>query len=195
MDKISRKKKSTKLSSVSKHITSFVDSTKKSIQHIHSTPLFKEGMKYKCFWCDLHIDKSPIGCPIKQIPTYSSKTIKLRNNENVTIQLAQQNNQNKFITDKVFCSFNCVQGFINHNSWNDYYMHSTRLLSLMYYLMTGEKIQINIAPAPCKSIMIDYGGDLTSEQYRNNFERILYIDSGNICMFPVSNLYEEVELI
>lgn len=190
-----RKKKATTLGTVAKHITSFVDHTKKIVQHHHSTPVFEEGRKYSCFWCSLPVDKAPLGCPIKQIPVFASKKIRLRNNEEHVVQIVQQENNNKFMTEKVFCSFNCVKAFIEANSWNDYYINSTRLLALMYCLITDTDGPIKIHPAPCKSIMIQYGGNLTPEQYRTNFERVLYVDRGKFSMYPISQMYEEVSVI
>ena len=187
-----KKKKATTLGAVSKHITSFVDHTKKIVQHHHSTPVFEEGINYNCFWCSLPVDSAPIGCPIKQVPVFTRKKIRLRNNEEHIIQIAQQDNQQKFLTEKVFCSFNCVKGFIEAHSWNDYYINSTRLLALMYSLATDTSGPVKITPAPCKSLMIQYGGSLTCEQYRKNFERIKYINSGNLSMQPISTLFEEV---
>lgn len=190
-----KKKKATALGAVSKHITSFVDHTKKTVQHVQSTPVFDQDREYKCFWCDLSVDHTPLGCPIKQIPIFSTKKVKLRNNEEYTVQIAQQENQHKFVTEKVFCSFNCVKGFIDANTWNDYYCNSSRLLALMYSIIMGVDGPVSITPAPCKSIMTAYGGCLTSEQYRKNFERVHYKDSGVISMFPVSQLFEEEDQI
>lgn len=190
-----KKKKATTLGAVSKHITSFVDHTKKTVQHVQSTPVFDQDREYKCFWCDLPVDHTPLGCPIKQIPIYSSKKVKLRNNEEYTVQIAQQDNRNKFLTEKVFCSFNCVKGFIDANTHDDYYCNSSRLLALMYSVIMGVDGPVTITPAPCKSTMIAYGGWLTPEQYRRNFERVRYEDTGVISMFPVSRLFEEEEQI
>lgn len=190
-----RRKKATTLGAVSKHITSFVDHTKKTIQHAQSTPVFDQERKYKCFWCDLPVENTPLGCPIKQIPVFSGKKVKLRNNEEFTTSVSQQENQNKFVTEKVFCSFNCVKGFINANSWNDYYFNSSRLLALMYSTIMEVDGPVIITPAPCKSIMAAYGGILSPEQYRKNFERVNYRDSGSISMFPISHLFEEEDQI
>lgn len=190
-----KKKKATTLGAVSKHITSFVDHTKKTVQHAESTPVFERAREYKCFWCDLPVEHTPLGCPIKQIPTFSSRKVKLRNNEERVIQIAQLENLNKFITEKVFCSFNCVKGFIVSNERNDYYCNSSRLLALMYSVIMGVDGPISITPAPCKSTMIAYGGFLTPEQYRKDFERVSYENAGVISMFPVSQLFEEKDQI
>lgn len=190
-----RKKKATTLGTVAKHITSFVDHTKKIVQHHHSTPVFEEGRKYSCYWCSLPVDKAPLGCPIKQVPVFERKKVRLRNNEEYVMQTVQQENNNKFLTEKVFCSFNCVRAFIEDNGRNDYYLHSSRLLALMYSLITDTSGPVIISPAPSKSIMIQYGGYLTPEQYRANFERVLHVDRGKLTMYPISQLFEEVAMI
>ena len=190
-----RKRKATTLGTTAKHITSFVDHTKRIVQLHHSTPVFDENRHYDCFWCSLPVDHAPLGCPIKQIPVFAQKKIRLRNNEESTIYMAQVENTDKFITDKVFCSFNCVKAFIDANSWNDYYGNSTRLLALMYLLITNTKGPVSITPAPCKSMMVQYGGSMTPEQYRASFERVLYVDRGRLTMHPISHVYEEVALI
>lgn len=190
-----KRKKATTLGAVNKHITSFVDNTGKYIQHTQSTPIFDHCREYKCFWCDLPVDHSPLGCPTHQIPVFYAKKIKLRNNEDYTVQIVQQEHQTKFVTEKVFCSFNCVKGYINSNHWNDFYCNSNRLLALMYSIIMGVKGPVTITPAPCKDVMTAYGGSLTPEQYRKNFERVTYTDAGKISMFPTSQLYEEEDQI
>lgn len=190
-----RKKKATTLGTVAKHITSFVDHTKRIVQLQHSTPVFDGTRQYDCFWCSLPVDHAPLGCPIRQIPIFTCKKLRLRNNDDNTTYMAQVGNADKFKTEKVFCSFNCVKAFIDANSWNDYYTNSTSLLSLMYSLITDTKGPVTITPAPCKSLMVQYGGTMTPEQYRNSFERVMFVNRGHLSMHPISHVYEEVPLI
>ncbi len=168
-----------------------------------------EFLKYSCYWCRHPFDSRPIGCPIKFISNKAVKkyysevskdnyTIK----ENITnykknmldtqksfvfipLNNSSQINIDKkefYSSDGIFCSFNCCKAFIKDNKHNVLYEHSEFLLSKLYFDMFGVK-NIVINPAPHWRLLIEYGGNLTINQFRDNFNkkalrnRIFYFQS------------------
>lgn len=157
----------------------------------------------RCFWCHHTFDTKPLGCPIQYVPDrvvkdYYSEITKdtytLR--ENITNAQIEQNkdyyskqNMNKmrrdyYITDGVFCSFNCCIAFIQDNHNNPLYRYSENLLSHIYTQTFGDKAQ-PIIPAPSWRILKDYGGSVSIGDFRKNFYKVEYKDVSNI-VYPTT---------
>jgi hypothetical protein len=180
-----------------------------------------EFLKYSCYWCRHPFDSRPIGCPIKFISNKAVKkyysevskdnyTIK----ENITnykknmldtqksfvfipLNNSSQINIDKkefYSSDGIFCSFNCCKAFIKDNKHNVLYEHSEFLLSKLYFDMFGVK-NIVINPAPHWRLLIEYGGNLTINQFRDNFNKTKYDFHGTVknqdIFKPVGSLFEE----
>ena len=89
---------------------------------------------YNCFW-----DKNPIrsirtiGCPIAWIPDKKN----------------EWTGTGTYITDGIFCSFNCAMAFIKDNLSNSMYRESTQLLHMLYRDMFSISVFSEmISPAP-----------------------------------------------
>lgn len=98
-------------------------------------------------------------------------------------------------TDGIFCSFNCCKAFIKDNKGhNNLYEHSEFLLCKLYFDMYGVK-NVNINQAPHWRLLTDYGGHLTIEQFRENFNKSKFQYRGiirNTELFkPIATLFEE----
>jgi hypothetical protein len=106
-----------------------------------------------CWWCRNTIpsDFQIIGCPLK----YTNES---------------------FICEGCFCSFNCVKAYIEDiNHFNIKYRESIGLLTLLYSKTFNQDILYStIYPAPHWSLLKEYGGNLTIEQFRNEFQRVKY---------------------
>lgn len=149
-----------------------VKETKKTVKCITSSINFSRGKQYRCWWCTLPIDAEPIGCPVNI-------------NKNKT-----------YSTTGCFCSFNCVKAYIIEKERTDVmYKHSHSLLAHMVCDMRGKIFPVSINPSPDKSLMSDYGGHMTEEQYKYCFDRILYTEKGIIQMFPTTSFFQEEEKI
>lgn len=173
-----------------------------------------EKTTISCFWCHHPFDTKPLGCPIQYVPhrvvkDYYSEITKdnytLR--ENITKNQLDKNkdhfekhNMNMigrdyYITDGIFCSFNCCLAFI-HNHHNDpLYRYSENLLTHIYVKTFGEHAQ-PIIPAPSWRILENYGGSITIDEYRRNFYKVEYKDVYNMIYPPtkfkmVGFLYEK----
>ena len=145
----------------------------------------------------------PIGCPInyissKAIKSYHSEVSKdnYTIKENITsfkrkfyennkkpfvfstlkdIEIPQLviNREEYYITDGIFCSFNCLKSYIKNNKHIRLYEQSELLMNKMYYDITGIK-NININEAPNWRMLEEYGGKLTINQFRENFNKVSY---------------------
>lgn len=181
-----------------------------------------EYLKYSCYWCRHPFDTKPIGCPIKFV---SNKAIKQyysevsKDNyiikENIThnkksvlddkkafvfIPIKNSSSQINidkkewYMSDGCFCSFNCCKAFIKDNKHNSMYEHSEFLLSKLYFDMFGTK-NININPAPSWRMLVEYGGHLTINQFRDNFNKSKYEYHGILIdkeiFKPIGSLFEE----
>jgi hypothetical protein len=104
------------------------------------------------------------------------------------------NERSYYSCDGNFCSFNCAKAFIKDNKHNSLYEHSEFLLSKLYFDMFGEK-NVVINPAPHWRLLVDYGGNLTINQFRDNFSKTQYEYRGilrNQDIFkPIGTLFEE----
>lgn len=172
---------------------------------------------YNCYWCRNPIEDKiiPIGCPIKYIPsniykTYNSEINKnnyimkedlyLDNESKLIIEKNDEykslitNNKDYYITDGIFCSFNCTIAYINEHRNNPMYNNSKMLL-LDIFTKIYNKLDV-IIQAPHWRTLKEYGGDKSIEQFRKCFNKIDCKSYGNTIidnrMFSsTSFLYEE----
>lgn len=184
---------------------SFLDETKRLHTCSNISKLDDNSKKYDCFWCRYQINSIPIHCPIKFVPVQIQRTIMSHNknyvlkeniNNNTILDdetLSWSNDKSYYETDCIFCSFNCCQAWIDDNKHTSKYNESSYLLRKMYKDMTGN-ITDNIKPAPSWRLLTNYGGNLTIEDFRNNFTKFDYIFHGtvlsNVLYNPYNYIYE-----
>ena len=181
---------------------SFLDEVKNTHKCKISVVRFQGGDKkifdtnqYDCFWCRHLIPKNtyPLSCPIKYVPnqavkTYCSEISKdfyiIKENiigkEQNTDNRIEISKRNYYISDGLFCSFNCVMAYIDDKKANSMYNMSEMLL-LKIYNDTFPRQQItSIMVAPHWRKLRKYTGDLTIEEFRNGFNKIEYQNHGFI---------------
>ena len=195
---------------------SFIDESKRSrhctISCIDlSTNTSTDLLRYNCFWCRHNFDSRPIGCPvnyvhnklvksyyselskevytIKEFISNSKKPEKLNSNSQASTSMKLFKN-NYYITDGVFCSFNCCRAFILDNKHNPTYDLSDMLLKKMYVELTGNKCDI-IDPAPHWRMLNEYGGNMTINHFRKCFNKIEFDSHGTIKFMPLQHIFEE----
>ena len=139
-------------------------------------------LKYHCFWCRFPFSNQPIGCPTSFTP--SKKIIKYKSAINqheysITEPSCDPGDNSFYKTDGVFCSFNCCMAFINDNNKNPLYSNSANLLSKLYTDIYNIRIK-KINPAPHWRTIVQYGGFMNINQFRDSFEKIEYNDHGTI---------------
>ena len=122
-------------------------------------------MKYtnlKCWWCDLTHQHSPYFIPLGMT----------RENDECVMSVLGS-----------FCSIHCAiaynQSILKNHDWE-----RSELLRLLYIDFTNKDLAIPIKESPPKTIMIQYGGDKTIEEYK---KIITDLDRINI-MFSVSSI-------
>lgn len=169
--------------------------------------------KYHCFW-DRHPIPSntyPIYCPIRYEPDRIKKTYISHITKNiyeiredtdlktVSALIDSSTKTNKFsmiqngnyVTDGIFCSFNCCQAYINDNKTNPEFMFSTMLLMKIYNQLYPSKEITSIIPAPHWRVLNEYGGNKTIDEFRSTFNCIEYVYNGTITFTQIGHLYEE----
>lgn len=204
---------------VEEHGVSFLDEHKKEVKCVATMVewLNKKTLpvstELSCFWCRHPFHTSPIGCPIEYInpmveKSYTSQITKDKYymRENVTTtKLAQLEKEaassveiralpnHYFLTDGVFCSFNCVMSFIQSNYHNSLYRDSWNLLHIMYEQLVGKKMkQCKILAAPDWRLLRVYGGHLTIEEFRRSFNHVEYKELFHITdMRAMSKVFRE----
>lgn len=102
---------------------------------------------YLCFWCCHKFDNRPHFIPKK----YEKDIFHVYGN---------------------FCSFNCALAFIN--AQKKQHSMDAELLHFLYRKIYNSNIEIK--PAPPKEILIDFGGNVTIEEFRSNFNNNLEYD-------------------
>lgn len=164
-----------------------------------------------CFWCRSEFITKPIGCPLEFIPSklikkYYSEITKdeYTIRENISKEKREEYENKKLInkdfnlkiekneyysSDGFFCSFNCCLAFILDNKHNPLYENSEYLLSQIYLSLFENG---NIVPAPNWRLLQKYGGSLTIEEFRRDFNKYEYQDTDNHITFKsIGFLYEQ----
>lgn len=180
------------------HSISFLDENKKNYNtcvtmlEVMQNQRLPMSTDLHCYWCRHSFTTRPIGCPIKYVnstieKSYLSHITKDRYymRENLTKQKmdAVMNQQipnitispienNYYLTDGVFCSFNCALSFVKDNNDDLFYKDSYSLLHSMYHDFTSAYSKI--VPAPHWRLLKTYGGQLTIEEFRKSFYLIDY---------------------
>jgi len=191
-------------SSIGKETVSFLNQIKHPVKCI-SVSVDVNQYSIPCFWCRHSFDSIPVACPIKYCPhtavkkyisdiTNSSYTIKEKISEEVSQKILSDKKisispGNYYITDGVFCSFNCCMAFIEDNKHNPLYDNSKMLLVMMYSDMLNDKRKnITIIPAPHWRLLKDIAGGIYDiKKFRENFSKVSYIPHG----ISIRYLYEE----
>lgn len=111
-----------------------------------------------------------------------------------TEELAIQNpkkleisNKNYYLTDGIFCSFNCCMAYINYqkSGKNSSMYNLSEMLLLKIYSEIHPTIKIPIIDeAPHWRQLKKFGGEMTIEEFRASFNKMEYKQHGFITEFP-----------
>lgn len=135
----------------------------------HPTPSVPISTKLNCWWCRAPFSTSPIGCPLRYVPS-SEPYRKLIGSTDLKTDY--------FETEGIFCSFPCVKAFIL-DSRSPRFGNSLALLSLLHLRMFG--VRETIPTAPSWKLGIGYGGHLTPEEFRSSFgEKFEFVPTPNL---------------
>jgi hypothetical protein len=111
-----------------------------------------------CYHCRHNFNMQPLSIPIKYYPK-----------------------ENKFDSDGVFCSFNCMLAYI-HERNSFIYKDSGCHINLLYKMLYGVK-NSKIIPAPSWKLLKNYGGTLSIEEFRKTFDTISFDNNPRLLKF------------
>lgn len=164
--------------------------------HYHSTT---NDMKNRhCYWCHHPFDSQPVYCPIRlKDPKIKTTYVSGINKETYSItehvtlgNLSPKENQTvekdhyEYLTDGIFCSFNCCLAYIQDNTHNPLYNHSKNYLHFIY------NINKTLIPAPHWKMLQEYGGPMTIDNYRRSFDHLEITHKGFV-VHPITSVFEE----
>lgn len=175
--------------------------------------IFPSKTNVKCFWCRYNFNTNPIGCPIKFVNSFiekqytsnitkdeyymkenitESKIVKIKDSD-IPIKI-NYTKRNYFLVDGIFCSFNCIEAFINENNHNVIYRESAFLLRSLYKTIYGESPPM-ITPAPHWRLLKDYGGTMSIQDFREAFhtkgyQKLFHVTNFE-CMKIVSHVFAQ----
>jgi hypothetical protein len=102
-----------------------------------------------------------------------------------------------YVTDGIFCSFNCTLAYIYEHKHENKYSLSEMLLYKLHSQLTGKSgaesdTRVRLNPAPSYRLLEDYGGHLSIESFRKNFNTVEFVAHGEGKMYdPVVNIFEK----
>ena len=163
------------------------------IKHVKELWTTSNNKNVRCFWDHHPFDGIGIFCPISYRPKQVAKvdTFTIKENVPKNKDLSSFSNLVEitdayYEVDGVFCSPECCLAYIHENKTKAgglRYNDSERLL----HFMLGYTKQIT--PANSYRLLIDYGGDLTIEQFRHSNKAVKYKYYGTTVL--VSHLFEK----
>jgi len=160
-----------------------------------------------CFWCRHPFETQPLGAPVKYMPSEAVKRYKSDNITRLTIESVTESrrrilrdefsistmfsqdssefNHNTlliengyYITDGVFCSFNCMLAYIDSNRHDPLYSRSRMYANRMIRESLGRDHQ-PVNPAGSWRLLKVCGGHQDITEFRNEFTTVSYEDLRN----------------
>lgn len=170
---------------------------------------FHQTTEIACYWCKHQFSTKPLGCPIKFInsrieKSYVSHITKDRYymKENLTktklasvLDLKSDSyditpvETEYYLTDGIFCSFNCIMAFIKDQAHDAFYNESKMLTYNMYREVVGKKAT-KIKSAPHWRLLKMFGGPFTIEDFRKSFNLFEY-EECSFHMKTLSKIFKE----
>ena len=143
----------------------------------------------RCFWC-CEYSLNPIACPQRFVPNQLEKNYKSHTSSNHhtiredIISFPKSSKEDaRFVRNipyesvGAFCSFSCCTSWINERVADPKYKESKPLLYKIYYDNGGRG---EILPSPHWSMLKEFGGCLSKEEFRKGREDSIFINRGTI---------------
>lgn len=151
----------------------------------------------RCWWCHHTFDTRPVGCPVRYIPSQTTKKVQayeISENLNSFEEVMHSHNMTResyFETDGIFCSYECCLAYIYDNKHNPVYAQSKHLLRMMRIVETGDVNSGDISSAPSWRMLREYGGTLSIENFRRSFANAEYNEVCTVRSIPICVMYDE----
>ena len=140
----------------------------------------------KCWWCHMHFTQNPLGCPIKHITPSESKSYYSHSSKKDTSITRKDKELGYYLTKGYFCSWGCLLSYGESVKNSQDFHESIQLIYMMFYENGGSG---QITPAPHYTLLQDYGGPLSIEEYRSPNESYTNTNNHYIRMVPIGELY------
>jgi hypothetical protein len=97
---------------------------------------------------------------------------------------------NYFVCDGIMCSFNCCLAYALDKTGNRMYHNSEALVYDMYLYLVGKRA-LKIIPSGPFTLLQDYDGPYSREEYRERFNTDTYTYTGNVYirLVPLGKMY------
>jgi hypothetical protein len=188
-------KNSTKLSDVlSGHVINFLDPSKKSKRWVIlmkdqvSSGILSETYTHKCWRCHQMINGQVLGCPIKYVQD-SGQSEYYSHIQKKEITLLEGQNIGYYLTVGMFCDWGCLTGYAQDQHHLPEFRESVQLIYKMYVEAgySGQPL-----PSPPFTVLKEYGGHLTIQEYKQKYAIDTYKKTGNyyIRMVPIGELLD-----
>jgi hypothetical protein len=191
---------------------SFLDPSKQHYLSMIDLQTHRPVHGYHCFWCRNVFTTSPIGCPIRYQPrqwlrkcksevTHETYTLQQSVPEHVSVEGydgVDVPQRKVFLTEGVFCSFNCCLAYIQDHRGQIRYRHSAVYLHRMHRHVFGSDVP-PIQPAPSWTLLKEYGGTMTIQEFRNTLGTYTYTVqphefTSTWSQVPIGTVFEETYL-
>lgn len=156
------------------------DQREKDVKNGYITVLYKmvendhwlDKVNIRCWWCCHYFDDVPLGLPIK----YKEDT-------------------KKFLVKGCFCSIGCLLAYHKSSSRKlSDSVNSYSLIKFMYTKLYGKSIFDTLTPSPPRESLIDFGGTLTIDEFRNSSSNGKLYKMIDYPMIVVRDFIEEIDL-
>jgi hypothetical protein len=190
-------KNSTKLEDVyPSHVINFLDPNKRNCRWVItmrdsiSGVYLGETYTCKCWRCHQLINGQILGCPIKHVSETTQDTYySYAQKKDITVEGKPDDPSEYYLTKGMFCDWGCVMGHAEENRHKIEYRESIQLIGKMYKEagFTGQP-----HASPHFSVLTEYGGFMTPEEYKARYHLDTYKETGNayVRMVPVGDLFK-----
>lgn len=152
----------------------------------------------KCWWCHQSFSDNPLGCPIRLVQKVSTQKYYSHLTKKEML-VDSPDDEEYYLTKGYFCQWGCVLGYAESARHLPEFRESVQLVHRMYHddVMktggpghdSGESL-VKLKANPHFSMLEEYGGPLSLEQYYSTSDT--YKPTGNhyIRMVPFGELFE-----
>lgn len=190
-------KNSTKINDLFSDSFTFLDPSKKTkkwivtmANYISKVQLSQKTTE-RCFWCHHTFTNPPIGCPIEEVKGVVSETY-FSYASKKDVEIKSFTGEKYYLTDGIFCGWGCEYAYAEKMKNDPIYRESLQLSHQMYHESSDLENPPPLKANPPFTILKDYGGPLSIEEFRGKYHIDTYKPTGNryIRMVPTGELHE-----
>ncbi len=134
-----------------------------------------------CWWCRATFKSRPLGCPIEYHSHKTEGLDKERFEEKLKAANLPIDTNDFFETEGIFCMFPCIKAYALQQmamTKSAKYKKTLTLITTLHLKIFGKLV--TIPTADTWKVQREWGGHLTSEQYRASVGRLHYEETANL---------------